>query len=219
MPSERAALFDMDRTLVSEHTSRLFTHYRRQLGEQGRLDSLRVGYWLMLYTLGFVNAPRVARAALAEYRGTLEQDMALRCREWFPTWVRPHISEAARATVERHRQAGDTLAIVTGSTRYSASLLAEELGIESVICSSVEIDGEGRFTGEVIEPLCLGVGKVTLTREFLEARGLSLKKSTFYSDSMTDEPLLSLVDQPIVVNPDFRLRRVARRRGWPILAW
>ncbi len=37
-----------------------------------------------------------------------------------------------------------------------------------------------------------------------------------YSDSINDLPLLELVGQPQVVNPDRRLRQVADARGWPV---
>ena len=47
----------------------------------------------------------------------------------------------------------------------------------------------------------------------------TLDDAIFYSDSISDLPLLERVKQPIVVNPDPRLQRVARRRGWTILAW
>ena len=48
---------------------------------------------------------------------------------------------------------------------------------------------------------------------------MALDESFFYSDSFTDLPMLERVGQPRVVAPDPRLRRVARKRGWPILRW
>jgi len=41
----------------------------------------------------------------------------------------------------------------------------------------------------------------------------------FFSDSIPDLPLLEAVGEPVAVNPDRRLRAVARRRGWTILRW
>ena len=54
----------------------------------------------------------------------------------------------------------------------------------------------------------------------LECRGgFSLGDATFYSDSYTDMPLLLAVGEPIVVNPDARLRREAARRKWRVEIW
>jgi len=41
--------------------------------------------------------------------------------------------------------------------------------------------------------------------------------TTFYSDSINDLPLLSLVRRPVAVNPDMRLAAVAAERGWLVL--
>ena len=48
---------------------------------------------------------------------------------------------------------------------------------------------------------------------------MALEHCYFYSDSYTDLPMLEAVGYPRVVNPDLRLRRLARRRGWPVLDW
>lgn len=214
-----AALFDMDRTLIRKNTASLYTRYRRDLGEAGVKDSLLVGWWVLQYTLGLVNAESVARKALGVYKGTRESDMVARCQEWFPAYVLPHLSSSAREAVEQHRRAGDILAIVTGSTQYAARPLADTLGIEHVVSSEIDVDDAGSFTGEVRLPLCLGNGKLERTRIFLESHGVTLHNATFYSDSVTDLPLLEAVGRPIAVNPDFRLVRVAKKRGWPALIW
>ncbi|HUA28612.1 MAG TPA: HAD-IB family hydrolase, partial [Streptosporangiaceae bacterium] len=40
-----------------------------------------------------------------------------------------------------------------------------------------------------------------------------------YSDSVTDLPMLEAVGHPRAVNPDRALRRIARERQWPVLAF
>lgn len=42
---------------------------------------------------------------------------------------------------------------------------------------------------------------------------------THLTDSYTDLPLLLAVAEPVIVNPDPRLLREARRRRWPVLRW
>jgi HAD superfamily hydrolase (TIGR01490 family) len=214
-----AALFDMDRTLIRKNSASLYTRYRRDLGEAGVRDSLQVAWWIFQYTLGLVDADGVAEQALGIYRGTLESEMVERCRAWFPAYVLEHVSETGRAAVRRHGEAGDLLAIVTGSTRYAAEPLGREVGIEHLVTSEIAVDAQGRFSGEVVPPLCIGKGKLTRTLDFLAAHGVALADTTFYSDSITDLPLLEAVGRPVVVNPDHRLARQARRRGWPVERW
>jgi len=45
------------------------------------------------------------------------------------------------------------------------------------------------------------------------------RRSYFYTDSYSDLAMLEAVEGPRVVNPDPRLRRFARRRGWPVELW
>jgi len=215
----RAALFDMDRTLVRKETASLYVRFQREIGEARRRDLLRVTYWVAQYTLGIIDAPDVARRALRTLEGTTESAMSARCDDWFRRWVEPHVCDLGRRAVERHRERGDLLAIVTGASPYAARPLARRLDIPHVVASELEVDANGRFTGKFVEPLCIAEGKVERTKRFAQEQGFVLEESTFYSDSHTDLPLLELVREPIIVNPDPRLKRVAKRRGWRIEAW
>jgi len=215
----RAALFDMDRTLIRRDTASLYVRYQRDLGEVGRAYSMRVAWWLLKYTFGVIDAEKVAERALESYRGKEEAWMVERCHGWFRDYVLPHVSDAGRDAVRRHREAGDVLVIVTGATRYAAEPLARELGIEHVVSTELEIDAAGCFTGKLSQPMCYGTGKITRTERLAEREGFALREACFYSDSITDRPLLEQVAEPVVVNPDARLRRLAKQRGWRVERW
>jgi phosphoserine phosphatase len=68
-------------------------------------------------------------------------------------------------------------------------------------------------------PFCYGPGKVQRAERWAAEHGVELEQSYFYTDSLSDLPMLERVGQPRIVNPDPRLRREANRRGWPILDW
>jgi HAD superfamily hydrolase (TIGR01490 family) len=214
----KAALFDMDRTLVRIDTATLYVRYQRDKGEATWRDATRVAWWMFQYTLGVIDAERVAEQALMSFRGKEEVWLQRTCEEWYLDYVRPHVAAAGRQAVERHRSAGDVLAIVTGATPYAAGPLARELAIDHVVATRLEID-QGRFTGRVAPPMSYGKGKIVLAEKLAAEQGFTLDEATFYSDSITDLPLLERVKTPIIVNPDRRLRAVARSRGWPIEQW
>jgi HAD superfamily hydrolase (TIGR01490 family) len=208
----------MDRTLVRRETASLYVRYQRDIGEAGWRDSLQVAWWVLQYTVGVIDAERVAERAVAGYAGRSEQHMIDSCRDWFRRYVLEHVSDVGRRTVARHRDAGHVTAIVTGATRYAAQPLAEELGIEHVVCTDLEVI-DGSLTGRVVKPMCFGAGKIDLARRCGDRVGFSLDDAVFYSDSITDLPLLERVRRPVVVNPDARLKRVAARRGWAMEHW
>jgi HAD superfamily hydrolase (TIGR01490 family) len=214
-----AALFDLDRTLVRKETASLYVKYMRKRGGATWKDTARVTWWVAQYTLGVIDALAVARSAALGLAGTEEAVMQARCDDWFFRDVEPLVSEQGRLAVQTHRASGDVLAIVTGATPYIARPLARRLGIPHVVASDLEVARDGRFTGRFVDPLCYGEGKLARARQLATRLGFVLEEATFYSDSLTDLPLLEAVAVPVAVNPDPRLARVARKRGWRIERW
>lgn len=218
VPAPVVALFDMDRTLVDTHTAKLYVRYQRDLGEIGPLQALRTSYWLLQYTIGVINAEQVAMHVLEGYRGKTDEWLRDRCQTWFSSHVREWISTVGRARVREHIKAGHAVALATSAVRQIAEPLARELSIPHLVCSELEVR-DGELTGAFNRPLCYGPGKLERARALLNALGARLDQVAFYTDSITDLPLLEAVGHPIVVNPDARLRRAAKRRGWLIEDW
>lgn len=214
-----AALFDMDRTLLARETASLYVRYQVEIGEATPRDLARTLYWVAKYTLGLLDAEKVAKKALLGLRGMTETSMASRCDDWFASHVERFITGGGRLAVRRHQAAGDLCAIVTGASPYASRPLARQLGIEHVVSSTFEVDERGRFTGRAEPPLAFGRGKLVRAERFAERLGFRLDEASFYTDSVSDLPLLERVAVPVAVNPDPRLRRVALQRGWRIEIW
>jgi HAD superfamily hydrolase (TIGR01490 family) len=215
----RAALFDMDRTLVRRETASLYVRYQRERGQANWRDTLRVSFWVAQYTLGVIDIHGVVSRAMREFAGTSETVLSARCDDLFLFMVERLVTDRGRRTVEAHRERGDILAIVTGASPYAARPLARLLRIDHVVASELEVDEARCFTGNPILPLCYGEGKVLRASRLADTHGFRLEEATFYSDSVTDLPLLERVREPVAVNPDARLYRVAKKRGWRTERW
>jgi phosphoserine phosphatase len=83
------------------------------------------------------------------------------------------------------------------------------------MCTRLEAQ-DGRLTGRVVPPVCVGTGKIVWAERFAAEHDVDLSASFFYTDSISDLPLLERVGHPVAVNPDPRLRRLAAARGWPV---
>ena len=211
-----AALFDIDGTLLARNTAPLYMNHLRRTGQARRRDLARTLYYLFWYKLGLLDVRSALEVSMAFVRGKDEAAMVADCVGWYGEAVRPYVFPGMAAQVAAHREAGHVLAILTSATRYLAEPLGADLGIEHHLVTQLVVR-DGRFTGEVVQPVCYGRGKVYWAERFAAEHGVDLASSFFYTDSITDLPLLDRVGHPRVVHPDPRLRRLAQRRGWQVL--
>ncbi len=61
-----------------------------------------------------------------------------------------------------------------------------------------------------------GPAKADAVRSLAAREDLDLARCSAYSDSYNDLPMLELVGDPCVINPDGRLRDHARAKGWRV---
>ena len=211
-----AALFDIDGTLLARNTAPLYMNHLRRTGQARRRDVARTLYYLFWYKLGLLDVRSALEVSMAFVRGRDEAALAADCVEWYRDTVRPYVFPSMAALVAAHREAGHLTVILTSATRYLAEPLGADLGIGHFLVTELVVR-DGRFTGQVIEPVCYGRGKAYWAERFAAEHGVDLARSYFYTDSITDLPVLDRVGHPRVVHPDPRLRRLAQRRGWQVL--
>ena len=210
-----AALFDMDKTILAENSGAVYMRHRYEEGSLALPELLRgLGAYLQ-YKLGVLDIRTWTTGMLAEYEGRRETDLISEGEELFETLIRPLIYPEARSLIAEHHAAGHVVAIVSGSPRFLVEPLAQHLGVKYRLYTRLEVE-EGVLTGRAIEPLCFEDGKIYWLERFIADHGIDLAKSYFYTDSVTDLPLLDLVGHPVVTNPDPILYRKARRRRWPV---
>jgi HAD superfamily hydrolase (TIGR01490 family) len=211
-----AALFDLDKTLLDASSGQLYTRYLYRQGQVGRKELATVAWWVVLSSLGLLDMQGTIPRLLASAAGDDEQEMRAQCDLWFAADVVPHITARGRQRVAEHEAQGHVLAIVSASTQYVVRPMAAYLGFPGqYVCTHLESQ-EGRLTGQVVPPVCYGQGKVVWAERFAAEHGVDLAASYFYTDSISDLPLLERVGHPVAVNPDLRLRRLSRMRGWPV---
>ncbi len=208
-----AAFFDVDGTLLAKNSGPLYMKFLRRRGEIRRRDVARTFYFYLRYRLNLLDIDRALERSSVWIRGRLEAEIAQHCREWYRDMVRQYLQPEMVRRVSVHREQGHLVALLSSTTNYLADPLAEELGIEHLLVSRLVVR-DGRFTGEAHKPICYGKGKLYWASRFAAEHQVNLAESFFYTDSVTDVPMLEIVGHPQVVNPDPFLRRVARQRGW-----
>ena len=215
----RLALFDLDHTLVSGDSDVLWSRF---LVGQGLLEPSfreRSEEMAVRYGAGTVNAKDYHDFYSAALAGYSLADLEPLRRRFLNEEIQPRIPEDARTLLEQHRSAGDTLVLTTATNRVVSELTALDLRVDHYICTELE-QANGFFTGRTCGMPNMGKNKVDRLRQWLVDSGIPpilLKEATFYSDSINDLALLSVVHRPIVVDPDPRLESTAIRKGWTVL--
>ena len=215
VPSRVGAFFDMDKTLICENSGSLFMKHRYQQGRISGLELVKgVGAYLQ-YKLGLLDLRAWSKNMMLQFRGQLESDLEKEALEWFDEMVAETLYPEAERLVRDHREAGHIVAIVSGATKFVVRPLAARLGIDHFLYTRLEVE-DGCFTGRVVEPICFGEGKIYWLQQLVEEQDIDLARSWFYTDSITDRPLLDIVGHPVAANPDPLLYREAVRRSWPV---
>lgn len=224
--ADTLALFDLDHTLISFDSGMAWTRF---LVGRGVLSAEAEEQYLAYchqYVAGTLDIHAMHRASL---RPLLRYPRAM-LAQWqceFEFELAPHVPPSALDLVQWHREAGHLCAIVTATTRLIAEPFARLLGIAHVVATqAATVNGspDAPLTGEIDGEPCYRQGKVTRVNQWLALQPpgspsslAGFARSWFYSDSISDLPLLSAVSHPVAVRPDERLRAHALEAGWPVL--
>lgn len=218
--SHRAtAYFDVDGTLVKTNLLHPMLHVMLQ--QPTPLQSLkRLGRAVLA-------APSLAAAELrdrrrfnellfAHYQGMSEDRLVVLAEETYEAVIKPRLFRGAADLVAQCHRAGLRVVFVTGSLDITVAPLARELGADAVIANRLEMR-KGKATGKLLRPVVAGPGKARLIADDARAVGHDLGDCHGYSDSASDVPMLSVVGHPFCINPDWRLRDLARAYDWAVL--
>jgi HAD superfamily hydrolase (TIGR01490 family) len=217
MTSHIAAFFDLDNTIVPgpaiEHP------FFRLLWRQGLVGPRDLVRSLSVL---FRNVPPLTFDPLRRHKAYLAgkpiASVETLAKSFFWEHVCPRISEQARLAIKEHRAHGHRVVLLTGSPDFIVEPLATYLKIDEVLAGRLERIGT-IFSGRMVEPFPYRQGKRLAAERFAADQSFDLSVSYMYGDSPGDLLMLEAVGHPRVVNPIRGMRRIAQKRGWPILRW
>jgi HAD superfamily hydrolase (TIGR01490 family) len=216
--SRAAAFFDLDRTLLRRSSTLALAPAFRRHGVITRTQVAKAAFWQLLFVVRGTSKERVRSASeegLMLLRGYTPARMQSLVAESLETVLRPLVYDEPLHLLERHREQGEPSYIVSAALQEVVDAIADDLGFDGALGTICEVE-DGAYTGRSVRSLH-GENKAAAVRELAAKEGIDLTDSTAYSDSHTDLPFLEVVGNPVAVNPDRELRRVAAARGWPVL--
>ena len=220
----RAAFFDIDGTLTSEHAWKGMMYYfqERRLKRGTQLSYMALHYplyWLRRLNLISEVAFRAPWAAnLSWHLRDFTEKQADELWNWtVEEYLQHYWRPETRSVLDEHRSCGDLVILVSSGPQPMVDRIVQELGAQYGIGTRFEII-DGRYTGHSLKPVCIDEHKASMAKELLQSKGLDvdLNDSFAYADSVADLSLLELVGHPVAAFPEPELRAIAEERGWRI---
>ncbi|HLV77162.1 MAG TPA: HAD family hydrolase [Marinobacter sp.] len=212
------AIFDLDNTLLNGDSDHAWGEFLVEEGIVDAEDYKRMNdRFYQEYLDGSLDVFHYQRFVLAPLTQH-PMDQLERWRDKFMAdKVQPMMQDKAARLLAEHRAQGHTLMIITATNRFITEPIAKLLGVDHLIATDPELVN-GRFTGEVAGTPSFQDGKVVRLNDWLAAHGENLDGAWFYSDSHNDLPLLRQVENPVAVDPDPTLEKIAIARGWNVMS-
>lgn len=218
------AIYDMDRTITRTGT---FTPFMIHA-------ALRLAPWRLLlvpgallvivaYGLGLIERKRVKELnqAMLLGRNVRIAQLAPLTESFAERMIRTNVYQGALDSLAENRAAGRRLVLATASSRLWVEPIAAKLGMDDVIATTAIKGLDDYVSHKVDGENCYGPAKLRMIEAWMGLQGLQRSQChiRFYSDHISDAPVLAWADEAIAANPHAGLRAEARRHGWAIVDW
>lgn len=213
-----AAFFDLDRTLLRGASGEVFSDAMRAAGLVSRSIPGEKFLYSLFNTVGeTLPSMALARQAVGFAKGR-SRATVLAAADSVADRLVGMVQPFAHAVFDMHREAGRPVVLATTTPYDLVKPFADRLGLDDVIATRYGVRADGdTYDGTLAGPFVWSSGKLEAVRAWAAEHDVDLAESWFYSDSVYDTPLMSVVGNPVVVNPDPRMVVMAAARRWPTL--
>jgi HAD superfamily hydrolase (TIGR01490 family) len=212
------AIFDLDNTLISDDSDYLWGQFLvdQEIVDKDQYEQANAKFYED-YKLGELDIVEFLHFSLAPLAKNDPEQLYKWRTQFIQEIIKPIQLKPAIRLVNKHRFKGDTVMIITATNRFVTEPISKLFGIDILLATTPELIN-GRYTGNFEGIPCFQEGKVHLLNQWLENSKETMENSWFYSDSYNDLPLLKLVDNPVAVDPDEKLRNYAIKKNWSCIS-
>ena len=209
-------IFDLDDTLLYGDCEKEWINFlvRKRLLDDDEY-SLKLNQFDLDYRNGILNFDEYSTYIQQPLKG-LKKNKVDKLVNEFITENIEFLTDGLTKKLLIEAKSADKVLIASGSHDFLVKGFAEYFDIESSIGTPVEIKND-IFTGSLSGEPTFSDGKVKAVKNWCFTNDLKIQDSIFYSDSINDLPMFEACGEPIVVDPDDNLRKIAIDRSYKIL--
>ena len=218
-PRPIVAFFDVDNTLLHGASAFHVSRAAWKRGHVGVRDLLTFGWQQLRFVTVGENVKHFASAqerALGLAKGLPADELTNLADDVYEREIESRLWPETVELAREHLRKGHEVWLITAAPVDIAAVISRRLGLTGALGTMLRSEG-GKLTGEFDGPVLHGTLKAAAAGELAASLGADLADCWAYSDSRNDIPLLELVGNRVVVNPDATLAAHARTLGWPIM--
>ncbi|TAL69621.1 MAG: HAD family hydrolase [Bacteroidetes bacterium] len=212
------AFFDLDGTITGAISGNEMVREAFTKGIMTRLDFARAIYLSLIYKLNLRDPQKIVDEMVSWVAGMTENNMVDLSSKIVRETLLPSVHRQARDEIQIHKKRNAKVVILSSALIYVCQEISINLNMDDIICSGLEVEN-GYLTGRPRGSLCFGKEKAIRLKNYCEINNTDMSDAWYYGDSISDLPALSLVGNPVCVNPDRKLKKAAHKRGWKIIDW
>jgi HAD superfamily hydrolase (TIGR01490 family) len=214
----KIVFFDMDHTLLDLDCDVSWKEFLIDEGIAPAEERQDMERFFWEYQRGCLNEGEFLEFQLRQFRSKTPEEMRPLLERHFEQRAKPRIYSQAQAAVGEYRQRNTPIVLLTATNEAIAAPLAEHLKFDEMLATRLEIR-QGRYSGRIAGPYCIGEKKIAYARECCVRRRIELAEAAYYGDSINDVPVLEAAGLAVAVNPSDALALEANRRRWRIERW
>lgn len=212
----RLVIFDLDHTLISVASS---YHYAKTLYKQGLLSLRQIlqAVWIRWrFICTSMSLEELHHLVFNKMlKGFSLESLETYVEEFIKQLLPTAIYEPAFKELKAAQRRGDYIVILSSAPDFLVRAFASYFKIEHWDCTIYAVDTRRRLCN--IANLMVGSKKMQSFLKLRKKLGISKKETVVYSDSYDDLPLFLQAGQPVAVNPDRKLAKIAKERHWRVI--
>lgn len=217
-PATVAAFFDVDNTIIKGASA---FHLGKELYARGffrKRDLFTFAFLQARYSLIGENQEQIDQVrsrALSIMQGHSVAEVVAIGEEVYDQVLGLRIFPGTQSLLNDHLSKGHEVWLITATPIEIGDLIARRLGASGALATIAEHKA-GHYTGRLVGDMMHGKAKAAAILKLAAERNIDLTESFAYGDSFNDLPLLQSVGNPCPINPEYRLRKHAKKVGWPV---
>ena len=207
-------IFDLDDTLLSGDCEREWITFLTSKGLMND-SSAKLDQFDQDYRKGILDFEEYSTFVQKPIMGLTREELDNLVEEFIQKNIH-HLTDNLTEDLLNEASSADKVLIASGSHDFLVKGFADFFKIDSSIGTPVELKNN-IFSGQLSGEPTFGYGKVRAVEKWCNSNDIEVKDSIFYSDSINDLPMFEVCGVPVAVNPDEKLKKIAKERAFKVI--